>query len=303
MAAHETSRAADATGPLEDEDRVLRRKRLRAARKAELAAREDFFAQARPLTPFLATRVGEELFFVSTEDLGVGRRVFVRSWRKDMTTLAKANARLAELGVSLPEDPVFVDVGANIGTTTVMALRRHPFSAAVALEPSPDNFRLLRLNLTANGLDASVQALPVAAGDRHCEVALDLSRSNHGGHRVSDAAPAGDAVTAECITLDGLVDQGVVDPVRVGLLWIDAPGSEGPALLGAGRLLEAGTPTVVSLRPGLVHPGDPLAELLTTHFTDAVELRKAERRLPIHELTTLSSVYEHKGDVLLVRRA
>lgn len=300
MATHETEHASAASVPAEDER--LRRKRERADRKAELALREAFFVDARPLTPYLAVRVGEELFFVSTEDLGVGRRVFVRSRRRDMTTLAKAIERLAELGVRLPDEAVFVDVGANIGTTTVMALRRHPFSAAVALEPSPDNFRLLRLNLTANGVDHLVHAFHVAAGDRPGKVALDLSRSNHGGHRVSTEAPD-DAVTVESVTLDGLVERGTIDPSRVGVLWIDAPGSEAGALLGATRLVEAGTPVVVSIRPGSVDAGSPLADLLTAGYTDAIELRKGERRLPIDGVTSLSAEYAHKGDVLLVRRA
>jgi Methyltransferase FkbM domain len=141
----------------------------------------------------------------------------------------------------------------------------------------------------------------MAAGNRADEVALDLSRSNHGGHRVSAEAP-GD-VTVDSVTLDGLVERGIVDPARVGLLWIDGPGSETRALLGATRLVEAGVPIVVSIRPGTVDAGGPLADLLTTCYTDAVELRKGERRLRIGELTTLSTAYAHKGDVLLVRRA
>ena len=294
MPTNETQPAATVT----DKDERLRRKAARAARKAELAAREKFFAHARDVTPFLSVRVGEELFFVSTDDQGVGRRLFVRSWRRDMTTLAKAIERLAELGLPLPEGAVFVDVGANIGTTTVMALRRHPFAAGVAVEPSPDNFRLLRLNLAANGLHASVQAFQAAAGDRPGEVALDLSRSNHGGHRVADEG----TVTVEQMTLDGLVERGLVDTSSVGLLWVDAPGSETRALLGATHLVEAGVPIVVSVRPGTADPGSPLAGLLTASYTDAVELRKQERRLPIEGLTGLSTGYAHKGDVLLVRR-
>jgi FkbM family methyltransferase len=217
-----------------------------------------------------------------------------------VSTLAKAIARLAELGASIPVEPVFVDVGANIGTTTVRALRRHGFASGVALEPSPDNFRLLRLNLTANGLESVVQALPVAAGDRPGTVTLDVANANHGAHRVA-AQVSTDGVTVESVTLDGLVESGIVDPSQAGLLWIDAPGSESGALLGATRLLEAGVPVVVSIRPG----GFPerLADLLTACYTDAVELRKQERILPIDAVPGLSGSYRHKGDVLLVRRS
>jgi FkbM family methyltransferase len=292
-------------------DERARLKSERASRKAEIAAREAFFAEARELTPFLAVSVGEELFFVASDDQGVGRRVFVRSWRKDMTTVGKAVDRLAEFGVQMPADPVFVDVGANIGTTTVMALRRHPFSSAVALEPSPGNFRLLRINLVANGLDTVVRALPIAAADEEGQLVLDTSRSNRGGHRVRTELAVGaseddessiETVTVESVTLDGLVDRGVIEPARVGLLWIDTAGSEAKTLLGATQLVRAGVPIALAIRPGQIEAGSTLADLLTAHYTDVAELRKGERLLPIGELTNLAASYQHKGDVLLVRR-
>jgi hypothetical protein len=40
-----------------------------------------------------------------------------------------------------------IDVGANVGVTTLPALRRFGFERAIAIEPSPDNVRLLRAAL------------------------------------------------------------------------------------------------------------------------------------------------------------
>ncbi len=296
--------ADDPTPALETpaEGERLRRKRARAAHKAELAARELFFAQARELTPYLSVVVGGEVFFVSTDDLGVGRRVFVRKGRRDMKSLAKTLALLTELGHRLPNDATFVDVGANIGTTTVVALRRHGFAAGVALEPSPENFQLLRLNLAANGLDGLVLALPVAAHDEPGVVALDVSGANHGGHYVQTGPLADRAASVESVTLDGLVESDVLDPDRVGLLWVDTPGSECRVLLGAARLLREGVPSVVTIRPREFETHSALVDLLTATYTDVIELRKGERRLPIGELAALSASYQHKGDVLLVRR-
>ena len=65
---------------------------------AEIETREQFLADAREFTPYVAVNVGDELFFVSTEDTGVGRRVFVRGRRKDMTTLVRGLAELADRG-------------------------------------------------------------------------------------------------------------------------------------------------------------------------------------------------------------
>jgi len=136
-------------------------------RRARFEAREAFFTAAGEVTPYVAVEVGEEVFFVATDDTGVGRRVFVRGKRRDMTTLANGLAELAARGIRPPADPVFVEVGANMGTTTVMALRRHGFASAVALEPSPQNAWLCRLNLVANGLERLAHKLFVRVRSVH----------------------------------------------------------------------------------------------------------------------------------------
>ena len=203
-------------------------------RRAEIEAREAFFAAAGEVTPYVAVEVGDEIFFVATDDTGVGRRVFVRGKRRDMTTLANGLAELAARGIRRPPEPVFVEVGANMGTTTVMALRRHGFATAVALEPSPQNVWLCRLNLVANGLDDRVTLLPCAASNRVEEMDLVIGGGNRGGHRVLSAGsdhPA-QAGSVRSVTLDGLVDDGTIDPARVGLLWCDAAGHDAYAVLG-----------------------------------------------------------------------
>lgn len=287
--------------PHADPAAFARWKEQRAARKAQIGPREAFFAEARAYTPFLAVDAGDLVFFVSTEDRGVGRRVFARRQRGDMKTLAKAVTTLGELGGGVPQDAVFVDVGANIGTTTATALRRHPFGSAVSLEPSPENFRLLRLNVIANGLDEAVTALPAAASDGEGSVAFDVSGVNRGSHRIA-AAPTAETVTVETVTLDALVERGTIDPARTGMIWIDAGGAEDRVLRGARRLVEAGVPVVASFRSNQLEAGGDVAEQLAAGYTDAIELRKQGRRIPIGELPALLAGYGHKGDVLLLRR-
>ena len=272
-------------------------------RRAEIEAREAFFAAAAEVTPYVAVEVGDEIFFVATDDVGVGRRVFVRGKRRDMTTLANGLAELAARGIRPPPEPVFVEVGANMGTTTVMALRRHGFATAVALEPSPQNVWLCRLNLVANGLDDRVTLLPCAASNRVEEMDLVIGGGNRGGHRVMSAGgdhPA-QAGSVRSVTLDGLVDDGTIDPARVGLLWCDAAGHDAYAVLGGTRLVEAGVPLIVNVSVAIEgETRDAFVGLLTPHYAEIVELRKARRTLPIDALADLVAGYQHKGDVLLV---
>jgi FkbM family methyltransferase len=303
--------------PAAPNEAKARRKAERQARKAEKREREEFLVQAAAMTPYVAVEIGDEIIFTSTQDTGLGRQVFVGRWRKDLTVLGRAVEWLAENGISLPAEPVFVDVGANIGTTTVMALRRHGFASAVAIEPSPANGKLLRLNIVANELEERVQLLAVAASDQAGEIRLDVSKANWGGHRVSDdGGPA--TVVVAAVTLDGLVERRVVDPEQVGLVWIDAQGHEPAVLAGACRLIQRRTPTVVAIRqvrgdldtarPWVAPPATRAAVLdaLRENYTEVVELRKHSKlgraTHPVDELDTLVDSFRHCQDLLLVRR-
>ena len=289
--------------------RKLRIKRPARHRAGDNLRREDrralFFAEARLYTPYVAVSLGDQLFFVQTSDGGVGKGVFVKGWRKDLSVLDSAIARLSEYGLTLPENPVFVDVGANIGTTTVLALSRRLFTSAVAVEPAPENFRTLRINVVANDLDSRVQLIAAAVTDREGEVAFDVSRSNSGGHRIASGADAAQTVRVAAVTLDRLVERGVIDPDRAGLLWIDAVGHEGNVLAGAERLLATGLPVVIGVRRNLrlaPEVRDAAISLVKANYTDVVELRDFLARHPVDEFGNLVDSFRHTTDLLLVRR-
>ena len=59
---------------------------------------------------------------------------------------------------------VFIDVGANIGYYTCLALsmKKH----TVAIEPLPENLRLLYSNLSINGWTKDVEIYPVGLSDK-----------------------------------------------------------------------------------------------------------------------------------------
>ena len=269
--------------------------------------REALFDAAASLTPYLAveTRRGE-LFFMRTDDRRLGKLLFVRRRRKDAKALNKAVRLLEEYGFGLAGS-TFVDVGANIGTTTVTALRQHPFSRGVALEPSPGNFRTLRLNLTANELDGAVTAIEAAVSDEEGEQALVLSGTSSGEHTLIpkrfEGEPAG-TVTVKAVTLDGLVARGEIDPAQIGLLWIDAAGSEVNALTGASTLIEAGVPIATAVRskgsPASWLVAKPALAKLLASYTDFALLRGTGERS--NDVSSLLDGLHGNSDMLAVRR-
>jgi FkbM family methyltransferase len=139
------------------------------------------------------------------------------------------------------EPEQIVDVGANIGTSTLELLSAYPRATAVSIEPHPGNYRLLRQNVIANALEDRVRTINVAVGDCDRTVQLAVSASNPGDHRVDSAMP-GPRIDVPMRRLDGLAQAG-----RSTLLWVDAQGYEGHIFLGAGDLL--GCPALVEFWP------------------------------------------------------
>jgi FkbM family methyltransferase len=198
----------------------------------------------------------------------------------------------------------FIDVGANIGTTTVNAIRRHGFSHAVALEPEPHNFRLLRLNIVVNAIEACVTALEVAASDRTGDVKLALSAGMSGGHTLVQLRPgAPETVTVPAVTLDDLARRELIKPETVGLVWIDAPGAEALVLKGASLLLERRIPIVAAVRPYRRNWPQTKQSLTTLlgDYTDFANLRR-KKDPPLGQLGPLLDSLMQSGDLIAFAR-
>ena len=88
-------------------------------------ARADFFDAAAGETSHLTVTTDVGRFLVATSDRGVGRSLYVKRSRPEFRVLGRVVIVLeAVLGEGAVKDRSFIDVGANIGTTTVCADRK-----------------------------------------------------------------------------------------------------------------------------------------------------------------------------------
>jgi FkbM family methyltransferase len=291
-------------------------------RKATVDARASFLELAQGFTPLVAVDSERAQYLVSTSDYGVSKSLFIRTARGEMRLLARALKILGALGLDDGvRDGTFVDVGANIGTTTITAMCSHGFARAIACEPEPHNQGLLELNLVGNGLERDVEICRAAIGERDGTVQLRVNKFRSGGHEVhSSGRPvAGDSKAYELIdvdqvTLDSLAETGNLDPADVTFLWMDAQGHEGHVLRGASSLTDRGVPVVLELFPKMMaqHGGLGLFKGVVfdryTHFVRAHRARgKVEARFDLTPIGELEQEIDRLlggakvTDVLLVR--
>lgn len=132
----------------------------------------------------------------------------------------------------------FVDVGANIGLSTILMARLA--DTVFAFEASPKNAIFLRKNLELNRI-GNVRVHVNAASHEAGSVRIHEAGFGAGSHVVSSghvAAHELSTVEVECLTLDSL------DLPRIDFVKIDAEGHEPNVLAGARSLLRRDAPLV-----------------------------------------------------------
>jgi FkbM family methyltransferase len=249
--------------------------------------RAAFFDRAATLTPLLAVDAHGARYLVSTADRHVSRSLFAKSARGDMRALSRAVGVLNVLNPGTVRDGTFIDVGANIGTTSIDAVLSHPFTRAVACEPEPRNLSLLELNVLANSLEETVIVCPAAIGEADGELELFVSEGKYGLPEVVSDRPPGWAGESETIsvpqlTLDRVCSDYGVTPGDVDLIWMDVQGYEAYVLAGASSLTRLGTPAALELDPVALnrhHSLERLLDITGEYYTHYVSLRRVRGRL------------------------
>jgi FkbM family methyltransferase len=129
------------------------------------------------------------------------------------------------------EGMTVIDVGANVGITTVTIAKKTGGKGKVyAFEPLPGYFDVLRRNLSANGLK-NVEAFELALADRVGRV--DFYENELSSSLVSRGSTKKTIVGAT--TLDNFLSEQNVE--RIDLINMDCEGSELLVLRGAERTL------------------------------------------------------------------
>src|SRR5438270_6894923 len=162
------------------------------------------------------------MILVRTDDIDLGRGTFIDGpWDQDVIDIViQAVERLSGRAVA---GRTVIEVGANIGTTTLLLLRRYGAARVVAFEPAPMTAALLRANVVLNDLDDRVDFHAIALSDSPGDLAMELSARSTGDNRIRTVEPV-DGVQGEAdrevIPVHGTtLDLAVEDLSEVVLVW------------------------------------------------------------------------------------
>jgi len=198
---------------------------------------------------FLQTRylrvLGQRIFPVYTATTPDGVILHLRSrYGFDAATVEEViYKRIYERFFSPGPGETVIDVGAHIGSFTVMAAREvGPSGKVVSLEPSAPNFKLLNLNISTNHFD-NAKALNLAAGSTDDVGELRLYNRQGGNSFYSRELPLIGSQSVKITTLDSVAESLKLD--RIDFVKIDVEGHELEVLKGASEILGEDHPKIV----------------------------------------------------------
>ena len=147
------------------------------------------------------------------------------------------------------------DIGANIGSICIPAVKRNLVEAAYAIEPVSKNFKLLKINIILNNLEDKIKSFNYALGsvdDQNLE--MELAHDNSGDHRIRLKQLASNLYDEKRRVIEK-VKSKKFDTLfqnlnsQTDLVWIDTQGFEPAILSGAQNLINSKTPIVLEFWP------------------------------------------------------
>ncbi len=134
----------------------------------------------------------------------------------------------------------FLDIGANIGFFTLLAMNRYDYQCAVCFEPNPDTYKRLQKNIELNGLENKVTLIPKGAGAELGNITFYAEQVHTGGSSfyLKDGVNA-DMHTVPITTIDNELSDLNIEPEKVSFIKIDVEGFELETLRGISNTLQA----------------------------------------------------------------
>jgi FkbM family methyltransferase len=134
---------------------------------------------------------------------------------------------------------VFVDIGANIGFFTLMAMNNKGFQTAITIEPTPDTFKRLKRNVVANELEERVRLYNKAIGKESAQLKLQQNEFHTGGNAVIEESNNKSLISVEVVPFTDILEESPdVEIADIGFIKIDVEGFELNVLRGMKNVLE-----------------------------------------------------------------
>ena len=209
-----------------------------------------------------------------------------------------------------PNQKLFCDIGANIGTTCIFFKKQIDTSVHIlAFEPMPDTFGLLKKNMYLNDIpEEEFTVVNYGISDRTEEKEFHYNYTNPGGSSFTEQKVYGKSLVAQTVSFDDFLNNTKIDPESIKYLWVDVEGFEWAFVSGAKETLKGiNVPIVMEVTPRLLNAQDKHEQFyldLKEVFSRFIYMKDEEgKEHPIEELADYLEPEKHspQRDIFFLR--
>ena len=169
-----------------------------------------------------------------------------------------------------PSRNVILDIGANIGTTTIPFAQKTG-AHILAIEPVLENFQLLRRNISQNDLAHRITCIQKAVSQQPGVLEMAVPLGNDGGafvhrnKRPGHSAPLYDFDIRKVAQISGdtlanILHDCQISPRDVAFVWCDVEGCEADVIETGAALWQEKTPIFLEISPSALKTQNILQE-------------------------------------------
>jgi len=184
----------------------------------------------------------------------------------------------------------FIDVGANMGTYTIMFAKKG--LNTIAFEPSVINYKALQINIMLNNLEKKVTSFNIGLDNTDRKASFVFDPVNTGASHLSAAQfydpvtdERGELTEVQLVMLDHFKKNIPINPDDAVLMKIDVEGMEEDVIKGASEFIQDRKELLIVMES--VHSGEEnlknvLSEIAEFEFLEVDSLNFAAKKIRNH---------------------
>lgn len=183
------------------------------------------------------------------------------------------------VSTELPNNDMFIDVGANVGYYTFMAASTG--IPVIAYEPNPDVYALLEKSATENSFRTPVVMCNAALSDKFGSVTLSVPEGHSGAGSIAADMDGSVHYTVPCGRLD---QQGIQEEYQRILIKVDAEGAEPQIWAGMSGLRNRKLTVFLEWAPSRYEDAGAFADELLQYNVSLINYQGIEEPIQKHHL-------------------
>lgn len=191
--------------------------------------------------PYHSLVVDGIYYFFNKEDVNIPDRMIKtgKNWAEDDI---KNFIRIADQYYYASEEPadgLFLDIGGNIGTTSIYCKKKiKQHLNYIAFEPIAELVKLFNLNIVCNGLSDIVVEHLALSNQPNTMLSMTINYQNWGNSQILQDGEKKEDEVVPSTTLDDYLENHSIDYGSIKYMWLDVEGFEPEVLEGAAKFFD-----------------------------------------------------------------